>query len=295
MNVKLTPGPFQVLAAQRGYGRPGPGSPEMSIAGNSWSRCLSFRKAIWAVGLLLACCASSRAQIPGTDDVNQTKLYFKNNLAAFDRLAPHSNACGFGAVAQEDGYIFNVASWAEQAGLRRGDRIKSIAGSPASTIQDIARALGSVPPGGPLIVEVSRGSQAVTISLPCRDSSETWATFRKAFAAGADGRWDDCITGLQRAEYLIGFSPPASQLLFARLRCMSAKNGSSGKRDGIVEAQLLYEVNLLRLSENRYSPEGLDEVRGVVLASISWLRTNGFASLASDLELQLQNASRASK
>ena len=101
--------------------------------------------------------------------------------------------------------------------------------------------------------------------------------------------------GLQQDQYLIGFSPPDSQLLFASLRCMSAKNGSSGKRDGIVEARLLYEVNLLRLSESRYGPEGLDKVRGVVLASISLLRTNGFASLASDLELQLQNASRASK
>ena len=124
MNAEADARSLQVLAAQRGYGRPGPSSPEMSIAGNSWSRCLSFRKAIWAVGLLLACCASSRAQIPGTDDVNQTKLYFKNNLAAYDQLAPHSNACGFGAVAQGDGYIINVASWAEQAGLHRGDRIK---------------------------------------------------------------------------------------------------------------------------------------------------------------------------
>jgi hypothetical protein len=229
-------------------------------------------------------------QATRTDEVDETKLYFKNTLSAIDQLMPRPNACAFGAAPQGDGYIINLASWAEQAGLRRGDRIKSIAGVPTSTIQDLFRGLRSVPSGGPLVVEVTRGAQAVAVSLACKDPSETWATFRKALAAGADGRWDDCTAGIQQYQYLVGLSTPYSELLFMSLRCMSAKNASSGKRDGIAEARVLYEVNLLRLRESRYVPEGLDKVRGAVLPSISLLRTNGFASLASDLEIQLHNA-----
>jgi S1-C subfamily serine protease len=74
---------------------------------------------------------------------------------------------------------------------------------------------------------------------------------------------------------------------------MSGKNGSLGKRDGLAEANLLYQVNLLRLRESRYVPEGLDKVRGSVLSGASWLRSNGFTSLAADLEMQLQKAGQA--
>jgi regulator of sigma E protease len=54
-------------------------------------------------------------------------------------------------------------STADQTGLKQGDRIKSIAGQPIESADDIARVLRSLTPGTPVDIVVERGAASVTL------------------------------------------------------------------------------------------------------------------------------------
>jgi S1-C subfamily serine protease len=228
-----------------------------------------------------------------TNNESDAELYFKKQLATYEAAKPRPDPCFFGARYEGNLYLVNLTGSAEQGGLLRGDQLTAIAGVPTGAAQDVYAALRKVPPGGPLVVEVKRGGQSVTASLPCRDHSVLWATFRESLAAGADGRWDDCIAGLERSSALAGYIDQPVPLLHERLRCMSAKNSSRGSTDGPPEANLVYNMSLQMLKDSHYFPDGLDQARGAILTNISLLRGNGAANLASDLEAQLQKAGGA--
>jgi len=239
---------------------------------------------VWTLAAWLSAC------VPRTEEVNQTELYFKKTLAEFEEAVPRPNACSVGAHWWREGYIVNLTGWAEEAGLRRGDLIRSVAGVQVNTTQDISRALRGVSPGGPLLLGVVRGGQAVTITLPCKHSEERWAVAREALTAGANGRWDECIEESKKATDLAAYKTKSSAYLLWEFKCRFGKNASMGKRNELAEANLLYQVNLLWLRESQYVPKGIDAVRGSVVGNIRWLKTAGFPSLASDLELLLHSA-----
>ena len=178
--------------------------------------------------------------------------------------------------------------WAEQAGLRRGDKILSIAGIAGSRPEDRAQAFTHVPAGGPLILGISRGGQPLSVSLPCVDDTQLWATQKKLLTAGAHGDWATCVAAGADVQRLQGFV--SSPNLRAIGVCADNRTLARGQPLGAVERTLGYNMDLQELREIRYVPEGLDKIRGRILANISLLQRTGFASLAADLETELQKA-----
>ncbi len=210
----------------------------------------------------------------------------KEALAWLDRNDPTPRTCTPGYAASPEGYVVNLADWAERAGLRRGDKITAIAGVAVAVPEDRARGFAQVPAGGPLVIGISRRNQSFTVSLPCFDDTKIWTALRRALAAGANGEWDACVVSAEEGERLLGYVP--SNTLDLKLQCTQGRTLDGGKTPGAAEVRLTYERDLTRLRESRYVPGGLERIRGEILARISWLRSLGFASLARALEVELQ-------
>jgi len=213
---------------------------------------------------------------------------FTRELSQFEQMRPTLLACTPGYNATPDGYVVAIADWAEQAGLRRGDKILSIAGVSVLRREDRAQAFAQVPTGGPLVIGIRRGSQTPLVSLPCVDDTKVYADGKKALTAGVNGDWDTCLAAIAEFQRFQGFV--TSSTLQVALAC--AENRTIARRQplGHGERTLLYNRELLALRGMRYVPEGLDKIRGRILTSISLLQRAGFTSLAADLEAELRKA-----
>ena len=231
---------------------------------------------------------ATQAQDIQLTHLEDTRVMFARWSAQFDQLSPQPFACTSGYYATLDGYVIAIADWAEQGGLRRGDKILSIAGISVPSQEDRAQALAQVSAGGPLVIGISRASQALLVSLPCIDDTKIWAARKKALTAGVHGDWDTCLIAIVDVQRFQGFV--TSNNLKLALTC--AENRTIVRRQplGHHERTLLYNSELLALRETRYVPEGLDKIRGRILTSISRLQRAGFALLAVDLEAELQKA-----
>lgn len=227
--------------------------------------------------------------------VSEQKGFFATVRAAHEREWSQPVACGgTGSFVSLNNYILALAPWAEEAGLRRGDRITRIGDDSTATLPEVLDALTHVPEGGPLRIAVVRNSQVKTFALPCRRLAheQTMALLKELFAAGAAGDWGTCLTTAERWTLLQGFHPAFVAGL--EYRCKVGQNRSAGKVTDASEAQLLYEAHRLALEEAQFEPDGTAKRRGAVLADIAYLRQRGFSSLADDLEAQLTRASHPS-
>ncbi len=220
--------------------------------------------------------------------LEDTRVMFTRELSQFEQMRPTLLACTPGYNATPDGYVVAIADWAEQAGLRRGDKILSIAGVSVLRREDRAQAFAQVPTGGPLVIGIRRGSQTPLVSLPCVDDTKVYADGKKALTAGVNGDWDTCLAAIAEFQRFQGFV--TSSTLQVALAC--AENRTIARRQplGHGERTLLYNRELLALRGMRYVPEGLDKIRGRILTSISLLQRAGFTSLAADLEAELRKA-----
>jgi len=130
--------------------------------------------------------------------------------------------------------------------------------------------------------------QTFSVSLPCVDDTQLWEAQKKSLTAGANGDWDTCLASAGEGQRLAGFA--TSFTLNLMLACAENRTIARGQPLGPFERRLLYDKELLALREIRYVPEELDKIRGRILTSISILQRAGFASLAADLEAELQKA-----
>lgn len=252
-------------------------------------------KKLWILSLaflvLAGCTPALRGVAPPDDSITQFQRVATRSLSEFDQMAPRPFPCDGGYYASHQGYIMNLSDWAEQSGLSRGDRIISIAGVAVTGPEDRARALAGVPVGGPVVVTVNRRGHEVKVSLPCRDNSMIWSTWRQMFEAVTRGDWDGCLDAsveIPRLQRRVDSFPIAT-----RLECVRAKIRTLKRPDGPDVDRLAYEVAHLRLRESRYVPGETDRFRGFVLATAEFLRQRGFPSLGADLEVQLREALKA--
>ena len=104
----------------------------------------------FGVFLLAGCAAPPRAPRPRRrpppppESQAGVKALARDALARRDRLMPEPYPCGTGWTETPTGYVVAVSSWAEQAGLRPGDRIVTVGGA------QVVRRRGtssSIPPG----------------------------------------------------------------------------------------------------------------------------------------------------
>ncbi len=237
--------------------------------------------------LLTACGPILRAQ-QTTRMQTDTKALFQKALSEFDRVGPKPASCGIGAASSPTGYVVAVAGWAEQAGLRLGDKIVAIGGTPVTSSEERAQALQQVPVGGPLVLGVTRQGQPVTLSLPCRYNPERYAAARRTLEAASRGDWDGCIAAVWEVRRLAGIVSYST--VVPEYDCARAKNPSMASPEGRNYASIYYELTRLRLRESLYVPGETENVRGMVLRAADELRKMGFPMYANDLEAQLREA-----
>ncbi len=224
---------------------------------------------------------------------SEIRSQFQKVFEQREQYVPRPYPCDPGYLnITPDGYVGHITEWAEPAGLRRGDRITSIAGVPVARPEERARALSQVPVGGPLVMVVERDKATMTISLPCKDNSRGWAALGRLLGAGASGDWEGCDIAARELRSLRGRADPLT--VWYQYQCTLGKRRASLLRRNVdaQEANLLYEHNILVIRDSYYLPGGIDQMRGYVLTNASHLRANGFGSLAADLEAELQRAVR---
>ena len=197
-------------------------------------------------------------------------------------------------------YAIAVGPYAEQNGVRRGDRIKTIENENVTTLDDVKRLLTGVAVGTTavnLIVERSgmfeREGRDVPLRVQCRSDRARWEAKKQALEAMKDGRWNDCVLGMREAirEWGLGLTGDIE----VRGLCAYYDARLKSRPIGPDDAQSLYDWRRAQIAESRYDPGALDRVRGEVLTGANVLRSWNAKNLAEDLEHQLKEAALRSK
>lgn len=174
---------------------------------------------------------------------------------------------------------------AVNAGILVGDHILSIDGVPVEAGSETVAALHERRGGEGVVIRVERSGRPVDLSATCGNFGDYIRAVAGARSAGARGDWDRCIAASFDMERLQG---PTAAAAYLRVGCSEAKRLSSRRRPNINDAELLYEALRRDIVEASYSQIAFESKRGDVIRSISWLRSNGFTSFASDLENQIK-------
>jgi S1-C subfamily serine protease len=218
----------------------------------------------------------------------QIQASYERGLKDLELNQSKSSSCDAGWAASPNGYVIALGPWAEEAGLRLGDKITKIAGAAVEGSATVAREQIRAPAGGPLVIDVTRSGKEIVVSLPCRSGHARYVAYKETLEAGARGDWDRCIEASRELRRSLGFV--ASGFLQFEYECLRAKDPPSNSAEGRSLWQLYYELARVMLRESRYVPGGVDEVRGRIVQAASELRQARYAALAADLEVQLRGA-----
>src|SRR5438552_17120317 len=198
-------------------------------------------------------------------------------------------------------YAIAIGPAAEQTGLRRGDRIKTINAENLATLDDVKRILTSLPVGVSsvhLIVErtalmLERESRDVSLHGRCRSDRARWEAKKKALEAMKDGRWNDCFLGMR--EVIQEWGGGLTGDIEVRGLCAYYDAPLKAQPIGPAYAQRPHAWRRAQIAEARYDPGALDRVRGDVLTGANVLRSWNAKNLAEDLEHQLKEAAMRTK
>ncbi|HTY79402.1 MAG TPA: serine protease [Candidatus Bathyarchaeia archaeon] len=215
-------------------------------------------------------------------------------LDAFLRDEPGPTRCQIFVEWSPRLYAVAVSPDAEQHGARRGDRIKAIGEESVTTLADVKRIFGSMPPGITTVDVVvgrrarmaERESHEVPLSLACRSDHPRWEAKKAALEAMKDGRWTECAVLMQDVIQEWGTGLPAD--IEIRGLCAYYEARLKGRPIGPDDARSLYEWRRAQVAEARYDPGALDRIRGAVLTSANVLRAWNARNLAEDLESQIK-------
>jgi S1-C subfamily serine protease len=264
---------------------------------------------LWAMGAAL--CAPSplnAAQTQADREVAQARENARweqasaaKRLDAFLKDEPTPHACQTFVEWSPRLYAITTGAHAQENGVRRGDRVKSINGNAVATLEDVIRILTGVPVGTTavnLVVERSlstftREGRDVPLRVQCRSDKARWEAKKKALEAMKDGRWNDCFLGMREVIQEWGVGRTAD--IEIRGQCAYYDARLKGRPIGPDDALSLYDWRHTQILESRYDPGALDQVRGEVLSSANILRGWNAKNLAEDLELQLKEATLRSK
>jgi len=217
-------------------------------------------------------------------------------LEVFLRDEPGPTRCQIFVEWSPRLYAIAASPSAEQSGVRRGDRIKSIGGEGVATLDDVKRILSSMPPGITSVdVVVARRSRIVEweirevpLSLQCGSDRVRWEAKKAALEAMKAGRWNDCALAMR--DVLQEWGTELRGDLEIRGLCAYYDARLKGRPIGPEDARSLYDWRHAQIAEARYDPGALDRVRGDVLSSANVLRAWNARNLGEDLELQLKEA-----
>ena len=221
-------------------------------------------------------------------EADEFKAQARQGLIDFLREKPRPPACEIGYTTGRQLTVLATSDWIERAGLRRGDRITSIDGVPASQLQNQARPPARVAPGAPFSVGVSRGGRELNLTLVCAVKPEVWIAARRTQEAAAQGDWEACQAAAVDYIFAVGFME--SLALEFHGRCGFHRAMTRGERFNLDLARDLYDWQAFRIREKSYEPGGLDEIRDSVLGGVAILRREGFREHADNLEEQFRHA-----
>ena len=221
-------------------------------------------------------------------EADEFKAQARQGLLDFAREKPAPPPCEVGYLTGRQLTVLATSEWIERAGLRRGDRITSVEGTPASQLGNQRRPPARVPPGTPFKVGVSRGGHDLTLTLICIPRPEVWISARRTQEAAAAGDWDGCQSAA--LDYILAVGYMESLALEFHGRCGFHKAMMRGERFNLDLARDLYDWQSFRVREKSYEPGGLDEIRESVLGAVAVLRREGFREYADSLDEQLRTA-----
>ena len=221
-------------------------------------------------------------------EADEFRAQARQGLTDFLREKPRPPACEVGYIAGRELTVLATSDWIERAGLRRGDRITSIDGIPASQLQNQARPPSRAAPGTPYTVGVLRGGKNLSLTLICAVKPEVWLAARRTQEAAAQGDWEACQAAAVDYIFAVGFME--SLALEFHGRCGFHRAMTRGERFNLDLARDLYDWQAFRIREKSYEPGGLDEIRESVLGGAAILRREGFREHADNLEEQLRQA-----
>lgn len=217
-------------------------------------------------------------------------------LEAFLRDEPAPYRCQIFVEWSPRLYAVAAGPSAEQNGLRRGDRIRTIGSDTVATLDDVKRVFTSVPAGVTAVDIVvgrrarmaERETREVPLSVPCRSDRARWEAKKAALEAMKDGRWSDCALAMRDVsqEWGTGLSGDIE----IRGLCAYYDARLKGRPIGPEDARSLYDWRRAQIAEARYDPGALDRVRGDVLSTANVLRAWNARNLGEDLESQLKEA-----
>ncbi len=214
--------------------------------------------------------------------ITDVKTRFSRDLQELERNRPELPRCISGLLLSPHLYVTNLSLTAEQAGLRRGDKVTRIAGMEVSNYKEANIAAMKAPYPGSISYSVLRAGVSEEMSGQCRDGATFWTPLKDTLQAGAQGDWETCIARGREANQAVGYVSARS--VWNEYQCVLGRNRSSGRGPDATELRLLYDHNRLLLSEARFTPDGIASIRGTVLTNISYLRNALYPTLASDLE-----------
>ena len=221
-------------------------------------------------------------------EADEFKAQAQQGLRDFAREKPAPPPCEVGYLTGRELTVLATSEWIERAGLRRGDRITSVDGVPASQLHNQPRPSARVPPGTPFSVGVSRAGREVTLTLICIPRPEVWIAARRTQEAAAQGDWAGCQAAA--LDYILAVGYMESLALEFHGRCGFHRAMMRGERFTLDLARDLYDWQSFRVREKSYEPGGLDEIRESVLGAVAVLRREGFRDYADRLEEQLRTA-----
>src|SRR5262245_65448888 len=148
-------------------------------------RWLRFTCTLAVIAAVAIGCASRNAARDGSGpaaakrEADEFKAQARQGLVDFQREKPRPPVCEIGYLTGRELSVLATSEWLERAGLRRGDRITSVDGVPASQLHNQPRPSARVPPGTPFSVGVSRAGREVTLTLICIPRPEVWIAARR--------------------------------------------------------------------------------------------------------------------
>jgi len=185
------------------------------------------------------------------------------------------------------GTVTGLTSSATRAGLKMGDRVISVDGTPVDSDDALTAAIARHDPNGSVELTVSRAGAEETIEAKCQDGEQTLRTGRQMLEAVAAARWDDCIRLSWKVEQELGLAPPPVPLASLRSSCAQALAQAEHRRSGTLEANLFFEAWRRTVARAALVPGASEEIRGGGLEAAEQLRRSGFPTLGDELERNL--------
>lgn len=182
--------------------------------------------------------------------------------------------------------MVDLTSWAEAAGLQRGDRLVAFAGNRLTVDENSASEVWSTVPRAPQIdIEVERNGRTIVVRMPCRDPIPEWQALVGAVRAIGEGQWDDCLNYVSRKVELSGIAPAST--LRVTLLCWTGKIAATRTRPADKFWRLLHRAGEKIIEESQYRPSGRAEAYGAVLNLSLRLDRAGRGDLADQLRQQM--------